>query len=109
MIMGREERVRQFNLKSAQKENYFSPTESGSTTALSDYNEEGGEHMRDRRIRVIDRFGLILQIFAARAKSHAAQIQIELAWLRYARTLLARGGSPSFGQVRNMFGGNLMR
>ena len=38
-----------------------------------------------------------------------AQVQIELAWLRYARTLLARGGMPSFGQVRNMFGGNLMR
>lgn len=38
-----------------------------------------------------------------------AQIQIELAWLRYARTLLARGGMPSFGQVRNLFGGDLMR
>ena len=38
-----------------------------------------------------------------------AQIQIELAWMKYARTLLTRGNTPSFGVVRNMFGGNLMR
>jgi len=38
-----------------------------------------------------------------------AQIQIELAWMKYARTLLIRGKAPSFGQARNMFGGNLMR
>lgn len=29
--------------------------------------------------------------------------------MRYARTLLNRGGTPSFGQVRNLFGGNLLR
>ena len=29
--------------------------------------------------------------------------------MRYAKTLLRRGGGPSFGQIKNMFGGNLMR
>jgi hypothetical protein len=29
--------------------------------------------------------------------------------MRYARTLLSRGNAPSFGVVKNMFGGNLMR
>jgi hypothetical protein len=29
--------------------------------------------------------------------------------MRYARTLLNRGNAPSFGVVKNMFGGNLMR
>jgi hypothetical protein len=29
--------------------------------------------------------------------------------MKYARSLLNRGGSPSFGQVRNLFGGNLLR
>lgn len=52
---------------------------------------------------------MILQIFAARAASLMAQLQIELAWLRYARTLLHRGNTPSFGSIRGMFGGNLMR
>ena len=50
-----------------------------------------------RKIRVIDRFGIILQIFALRAKTRAAQLQLELAWLKYARTMLVRGGAPTFG------------
>ena len=61
-----------------------------------------------RTIRVIDRFGIILQIFAARAKHRSAQLQIELAWLRYAKTLLARGGAPNFGKIGSMFQGNMM-
>jgi len=51
---------------------------------------------------------MILQIFAARAKHRQAQIQIELAWLKFARTMLVRGGTPNFGKVGSMFGGNLM-
>jgi 50S ribosomal subunit-associated GTPase HflX len=62
-----------------------------------------------RKIRVIDRFGMILQIFAARAKTRAAQLQLELAWLKYARTMLVRGGAPTFGQLGNIFQGNMMR
>ena len=29
--------------------------------------------------------------------------------MNYAKTLLNRGNTPSFGVIRNMFGGNLMR
>ena len=108
IIMDREERIRAYNIRSANKEWEISPTESD-TTAMSDFGGDWSSPNGMRKVRVIDRFGMILQIFAARAKTQMAQLQIELAWMRYARTLLNRGGAPSFGQVRNMFSGNLMR
>ena len=67
--MNREERVRQYNIKSAMKEHEISPTESDTSTAMSDY---GGGFEFQRKIRVIDRFGMIIQIFAARAKTQMA-------------------------------------
>jgi len=54
-------------LKSAQKENDFSPTESDTTSAFSDYACYNDGDVR--KVRVIDRFGMIMQIFAARAQS----------------------------------------
>ena len=41
--------------------------------------------------RVIDRTGLILDIFATRAKSHEGKLQVELAQLRHLSTRLIRG------------------
>lgn len=41
--------------------------------------------------RVIDRTGLILDIFATRAQSHEGKLQVELAQLRYLSTRLIRG------------------
>jgi GTPase len=41
--------------------------------------------------RVIDRTGLILDIFALRAKSHEGKLQVELAQLQYLATRLVRG------------------
>ena len=41
--------------------------------------------------RVIDRTGLILDIFAQRAKSHEGKLQVELAQLQYIATRLVRG------------------
>lgn len=41
--------------------------------------------------RVIDRIGLILDIFAQRALSHAGKLQVELAQLQYLSTRLIRG------------------
>lgn len=41
--------------------------------------------------RVIDRTGLILDIFATRAESHEGKLQVELAQLRYLSTRLIRG------------------
>ena len=41
--------------------------------------------------RVIDRIGLILDIFAQRAESHAGKLQVELAQLKHLSTRLIRG------------------
>ena len=41
--------------------------------------------------RVLDRTGLILDIFAQRAHSHAGRLQVELAQLQYMSTRLVRG------------------
>lgn len=43
------------------------------------------------RCRVLDRAGLILDIFARRARSHEGKLQVELAQLRHLRTRLVRG------------------
>ncbi len=42
-------------------------------------------------VRVVDRTGLILDIFAQRARSHEGKLQVELAQLRYLSTRLVRG------------------
>ena len=45
------------------------------------------------KIRVVDRTGLILDIFAQRARSHDGKLQVELAQLRFLSTRLVRGWS----------------
>lgn len=45
------------------------------------------------RARVLDRAGLILDIFARRARSHEGKLQVELAQLRHLATRLVRGWS----------------
>ena len=49
--------------------------------ALSPAQERNLE--RELKCRVIDRVGLILDIFAQRAKSHEGKLQVELAQLQY--------------------------
>lgn len=46
---------------------------------------------QDLRCRVLDRTGLILDIFAQRARSHEGKLQVELAQLQHMRTRLKRG------------------
>lgn len=46
---------------------------------------------RHVRCRVLDRAGLILDIFAQRARSHEGKLQVELAQLRHMATRLVRG------------------
>lgn len=48
---------------------------------------------RELRCRVLDRTGLILDIFAQRARSHEGKLQVELAQLSHLRTRLKRGWS----------------
>lgn len=43
---------------------------------------------REFKCRIVDRVGLILDIFALRAKSHEGKIQVELAQLQYMRSRL---------------------
>ncbi|MDN3519299.1 GTPase HflX [Aquisalimonas lutea] len=45
------------------------------------------------RCRVLDRTGLILDIFAQRARTHEGKLQVELAQLRHMATRLVRGWS----------------
>lgn len=56
---------------------------------LSPVQERNLERQLERR--VIDRTGLILDIFAQRARSHEGKLQVELAQLRHLATRLVRG------------------
>lgn len=56
---------------------------------LSPVQERNLERALERR--VIDRTGLILDIFAQRAHSHEGKLQVELAQLRHLATRLVRG------------------
>ncbi len=60
-----------------------------SSTALSPSQERNLE--RVLRCRVLDRAGLILDIFAQRARSFEGKLQVELAQLRHLSTRLVRG------------------
>lgn len=57
--------------------------------ALSPAQERNLERML--QCRVLDRTGLILDIFAQRARSHEGKLQVELAQLRHLSTRLVRG------------------
>ncbi len=57
--------------------------------SLSPGQERNLERYLERR--VIDRTGLILDIFAQRARSHEGKLQVELAQLRHMATRLVRG------------------
>ena len=60
-----------------------------SAASLSPSQERNIE--RELQCRVIDRAGLILDIFALRARSFEGQLQVELAQLRHMSTRLVRG------------------
>lgn len=57
--------------------------------SLSPIQQRNLEKVLERR--VIDRSGLILDIFALRANTHEGKLQVELAQLRYMATRLVRG------------------
>ena len=57
--------------------------------ALSPSQERNLE--RELRCRVLDRTGLILDIFAQRARTHEGKLQVELAQLQHMSTRLVRG------------------
>ncbi|MCE1645115.1 GTPase HflX, partial [Enterobacter hormaechei] len=57
--------------------------------ALSPAQERNLERLC--QCRVIDRTGVILDIFAQRARTHEGKLQVELAQLRHLSTRLVRG------------------
>ncbi len=57
--------------------------------ALTPSQERNLEH--DLGVRVLDRIGLILDIFAQRARTHEGKLQVELAQLEHLSTRLIRG------------------
>ncbi|NQX90316.1 MAG: GTPase HflX [Halioglobus sp.] len=57
--------------------------------ALSPSQERNLEH--ELKCRVVDRTGLILDIFAQRARTHEGKLQVELAQLQHMSTRLVRG------------------
>jgi len=98
------ERIRAYNIKSAIKqEGNATETESNFSTIEASSILKSGL----RNIQVLDRFNIILSIFARRAKSKISQIQIELAYLKYTKAKLNRGGHADYSGIYNEFKGNI--
>lgn len=53
-------------------------------------------------IKILDRFELILQIFAARAKSNLAKYELGLAYLQYAKSVVGKEGGISLAYLTNL-------
>ncbi|SDK56732.1 ribosome rescue GTPase HflX [Microbulbifer yueqingensis] len=68
--------------------------EHGAELVIFDHNLSPSQERnieRELRCRVLDRTGLILDIFAQRARTHEGKLQVELAQLRHMATRLVRG------------------
>jgi GTP-binding protein HflX len=69
-------------------DNDLSPGQIGALEKI--INEAAGSKQGERGIKVLDRSELILDIFATRAQSHEAKLQVELAQLEYTYPRLMR-------------------
>jgi GTP-binding protein HflX len=69
-------------------DNDLSPSQIGSLEKI--INEEVGSKVGERGIKVLDRSELILDIFATRAQTYEAKLQVELAQMQYTYPRLAR-------------------
>jgi GTP-binding protein HflX len=69
-------------------DNDLSPGQIGALEKI--INEEAGSNRNDRGIKVLDRSELILDIFATRAQTHEAKLQVELAQMQYTYPRLAK-------------------
>jgi GTP-binding protein HflX len=80
-------------------DNDLSPGQIGSLEKI--INEEAGKTRNDVGIKVLDRSELILDIFATRAQTHEAKLQVELAQMEYTYPRLAR----MWGHLERIAGG----
>lgn len=55
-----------------------------------------------KSVKILDRFELILQIFAARAKSSLAKYELGLAYLNYAKSVVGREGGIPVSYLANL-------
>jgi GTP-binding protein HflX len=69
-------------------DNDLSPAQIGALEKL--INQEAGRKRGEEGIKVLDRSELILDIFATRAQTHEAKLQVELAQMEYTYPRLAR-------------------
>jgi GTP-binding protein HflX len=69
-------------------DNDLSPGQIGSLEKI--INEEAGKTRNEQGIKVLDRSELILDIFATRAQTHEAKLQVELAQMEYTYPRLAK-------------------
>ena len=69
-------------------DNDLSPGQIGALEKI--VNEAVGSDRNERGIKVLDRSELILDIFATRAQTHEAKLQVELAQMQYTYPRLAR-------------------
>lgn len=68
--------------------------QTGASVILFNHSLTSGQERSLERLcecRVVDRIGLILDIFAQRARTHEGKLQVELAQLRHLSTRLVRG------------------
>ena len=71
---------------------------------------ENESNKREKSVKVFDRFTVILQIFAKRAKTKIARLQIELSFLNYLKSKLMRGAEGrTYSSLFSIFTGDLMR
>ena len=81
-------------LKISESLSPWSPQETGASVVLFDHALSAAQERNLEKLcqcRVIDRTGLILDIFAQRARTHEGKLQVELAQLRHLATRLVRG------------------
>lgn len=62
---------------------------------------------KDLPVSVVDRMGVILKIFSERARTKAAKLQLELAWIHYIRSRLVRGQGSTFAGLLSLYEGPL--
>ncbi|MFN4242177.1 MAG: GTPase HflX [Tepidisphaerales bacterium] len=82
-------------------DNDLSPAQIGGLEKV--INEAAGSSKKTRGIKVLDRSELILDIFATRAQTHEAKLQVELAQMQYTYPRLAK----MWGHLDSLVGGGI--
>jgi len=100
ILMGKEDKVRRYMIKAYTKE-AGEPTDLDTTTATGTDGESS--RLPIREVKVVDRFAVILQIFAQRANSKQAKLQLELAWMNYIKHRLVRDNEGAFTSLTKFF------